>query len=346
MWAESLDKIILAGDSDQTIYEFKGATPDAFLKPEIPKENIRTLKQSYRVPKAVHAYSMSWIKQIKDRADVEYRPTDNEGHVVNHVDGNWKEPASIINDILCNKEKNQSSMVLASCSYMLQPTLAYLRESGVPFENRFRRRRGDWNPLHAGHGISMRDRVLAFLRMDENTWGNNWDWWNAAHLRLWVPLLESGKALKRGSKSYIKDLIFHGNLNIGDLFSLFESHSIVELTDLFEAKDTKGACRWLRSQLMESKKARSDYILKIVECFGGKALRETPKITVGTIHSIKGGEADVIYIFPDLSYKGMESYESGRETRDAVIRMFYVGFTRAKDTLVLCEPASERSVTF
>ena len=34
---------------------------------------------------------------------------------------------------------------------------------------------------------------------------------------------------------------------------------------------------------------------------GPRALAETPQVIVGTIHSVKGGQADVVYLFPDLS---------------------------------------------
>ena len=43
------------------------------------------------------------------------------------------------------------------------------------------------------------------------------------------------------------------------------------------------------------------------------ALLDTPEIIIGTGHSVKGGEADVVYIFPDLSASGMRQWEGSRK---------------------------------
>jgi DNA helicase-2/ATP-dependent DNA helicase PcrA len=49
-----MDYFTLLGDPNQTLYHFKGATPNAFLDAHLPKENVRVLGQSHRVPRAVH----------------------------------------------------------------------------------------------------------------------------------------------------------------------------------------------------------------------------------------------------------------------------------------------------
>jgi len=40
-----------------------------------------------------------------------------------------------------------------------------------------------------------------------------------------------------------------------------------------------------------------------------------PKVVVGTIHSVKGGQADVVYLFPDLSQARGRSIQPGRRGR-------------------------------
>jgi superfamily I DNA/RNA helicase len=61
---------------------------------------------------------------------------------------------------------------------------------------------------------------------------------------------------------------------------------------------------------------------------------------VGTIHSVKGGEADVVFLFPDMSQAGDAAYQRHGPARDAVIRLFYVGMTRAREALYLADGAS------
>jgi DNA helicase II / ATP-dependent DNA helicase PcrA len=74
-------------------------------------------------------------------------------------------------------------------------------------------------------------------------------------------------------------------------------------------------------------------------------LIETPKVIVGTIHSVKGGEADVVYLFPDLSQAGDAHYQRFGPPRDSLIRLFYVGATRARETLYICQRESARAVS-
>lgn len=77
---------------------------------------------------------------------------------------------------------------------------------------------------------------------------------------------------------------------------------------------------------------------------GVRLLSETPKVVVGTIHSVKGGEADVVYLLPDLSQAGMAQWVGADIESAAIRRLFYVGMTRARESLVLCNPASRLGV--
>jgi superfamily I DNA/RNA helicase len=67
-------------------------------------------------------------------------------------------------------------------------------------------------------------------------------------------------------------------------------------------------------------------------------------VTVGTIHSVEGGEADVVFLFPDLSPAGDAAYQRSGPQRHSVIRLFYVGMTRALHTLYICRRASSMAV--
>jgi superfamily I DNA/RNA helicase len=77
----------------------------------------------------------------------------------------------------------------------------------------------------------------------------------------------------------------------------------------------------------------------------GHALVDEPRVIVGTIHSVKGGEADIVYLFPDLSKAGDAQYQQRGTPRDSVIRLFYVGVTRARETLYLCSAESGAAIS-
>lgn len=62
-----------------------------------------------------------------------------------------------------------------------------------------------------------------------------------------------------------------------------------------------------------------------------------PRIRVSTIHAVKGGECDNVLLIPDMSGAAYESYI---KDPDAEARCFYVGASRAKEHLVICQPQS------
>jgi superfamily I DNA/RNA helicase len=64
---------------------------------------------------------------------------------------------------------------------------------------------------------------------------------------------------------------------------------------------------------------------------------EKPHIDVTTIHQCKGGEADNVILFTDVSQKSWTSKETEEETR-----VWYVGATRAKKRLYIVQPKSNK----
>ena len=102
------------------------------------------------------------------------------------------------------------------------------------------------------------------------------------------------------------------------------------------------ALNWILKNALNTKLKSLDYPVKVMRENGVASIAETPKLIVGTIHSVKGGEADVVYLWPDVSPAGAEEW-AGRQ-RDSVRRMFYVAMTRAKEELIICEPKSDSHV--
>ena len=56
---------------------------------------------------------------------------------------------------------------------------------------------------------------------------------------------------------------------------------------------------------------------------------------------MKGGEADDVYPFPDLSRAAQEQIDDEPDGEDAVIRLFYVGITRARKRLTVLRAVDE-----
>lgn len=76
----------------------------------------------------------------------------------------------------------------------------------------------------------------------------------------------------------------------------------------------------------------TQYLRTIISKRGSKALTESPLIRLSTIHASKGAEADHVVLLTEMSRRTRDLYE---RQPDDERRVFYVGVTRAKETLTV-----------
>lgn len=334
-WGSHAETLVMAGDPDQAIYGFKGGDPRVFLDHPVPPDFHRVLEQSFRVPRAIHTWAEDWIGQVEDREQRAYYPRDFEGSVqsLSREYAHFREPERLLSLVDHTLADGKTVMFLASCSYMLTPLIETLRAEGIPFENQWRRKRGDWNPLHGnGRGVSARERVLAFLKPQEAVWGERATIWTGDDVRMWAEALEAKGVLRHGAKAKLKELPVR-ELTPDELLRIFEEPALLgPILDM--------DLDWFETHLMESRRRVMEYPLAIAQTRGGATLRKKPQVTVGTIHSVKGGEADEVVLFPDLSPAGAEEYHDSQAGAASITRLFYVGGTRARESLILCGPVN------
>lgn len=79
------------------------------------------------------------------------------------------------------------------------------------------------------------------------------------------------------------------------------------------------------------------YLRRIIEKRGAAALTEAPKIRLSTIHASKGAQANHVLLLTEMSNRTREIYE---QEPDLERRVFYVGITRAKETLTIVPGAN------
>lgn len=326
-WGRAAGSLVAVGDADQTIYTFRGANPDAFMAMAKP-EHRRVLEQSYRVPRAVHAYAVDWIEGLEGRERITYLPRDSAGEVLHEPGLSYNVPGSLVDAVQEETERGRTVLVVAQCSFMIDPIKRALRADAVPFHNPLRVRRGDWNPLRGAR------RVLDYLAPCRATWGDSARAWTYKRLWSWLEFVHA-KLLVDGAKSECERLAKTertAGVPIADT-----PEASVEALGAFFAD---GVLAWdgdpatLRSLLLNSKRPQMEYPIAVAEKRGTQALRETPRLAIGTVHSYKGGEADVVYVLPNVAPSARREWESGEET--ALRRLFYVAFTRAREKLVIC----------
>jgi superfamily I DNA/RNA helicase len=103
-----------------------------------------------------------------------------------------------------------------------------------------------------------------------------------------------------------------------------------------ELKDTYGidlGQSWEASLALAP--AETSYIRTVLKRYG--SLEVNCKINLNTIHAVKGGECDNVAVLPDMA---ASCYDSFIKDSDAESRVFYVGCSRAKEQLVVCQPST------
>lgn len=346
-WAKSMDNIVICGDDDQLLYAWLGASTDVFLQgtPDVKK----VLSQSYRIPAAVHKYAEKWISQINTREKKEYKPRDFEGSIRGFSSGNFKESKGMVVDCEKYLAQGKTIMFLSSCSYMLSSVIRELRKAGIPFHNEYREKQGAWNPIktRSQEGqVSTVDRLLAYLAGCPEV-SKTGSIWTAQDMSRWIPIVKSKGNFKKGMKKQMEEskLGTFFDVDIQELMQIFDEGS--SFWEAYNNFNLDTAARWLKDNAVGTKLPALEFPLNIIKrtkdlnCF-----TKPPQVTVGTIHSVKGGEADVVYLMPDLSLSGMQEYTKGSDAKDSITRMFYVGMTRARETLILCNAATHYAVNW
>ena len=343
-WGRRAEHLVIAGDDDQTIYTFAGAEPEVLLQHDGPERFRHVLSQSWRVPRAVHAISESWIRRVAIREPKEYFPRDADGDVRLLRRGHYQYPEPILDDAERYLNDRRSIMFLATCGYMLQPLIAVLRKRGLPFHNPYRRKRTDWNPLYrpddgreqpSRRSLTAAERLRALLPPHKAVAGEPW---TAEDLVAWTAWLKRIGVLVPGAADRVTDGFQSQAVSPHYLRDLFVPAAYEQLIAALGQEGLSDLLSWWMAHLKPPRRRTAEYPVRVVERGGAPALVNTPQIIVGTGHSVKGGEADVVYLFPDLSPSGTRNWEGRRADRDSIVRLGYVMMTRAKESLVICEP--------
>ena len=301
-WAKHADDVIAFGDDLQAIFEWRGGSVPDFLS---FGDEITTLKKSWRLPSEIVRYARTIEDRVKVKHAREFLPRCEGGEVIRCGGslrfGNWTDQISGV------------TMALAATNVQVHQIIKELQRHEIPYHNPWRKANGYWNPLASG-GEKKRmpvDRIDAYLNPP-------WKWQD---LRLWADCLT---CLKRGAKKAFKER--KGVANLTDVRELFQEGSLNKLLSL--EIDV-----W--SSLLDKKTRTKSMLYAINMEKAGK--RNDPRVIVGTMHSLKGSEADTVIAFPDIS-------RHSRSNDDDILRLMYVASTRSKERLALCQRSSPYSV--
>lgn len=318
-WGRAAQRLLVGGDDDQALYTWAGADPSFLLA--VPDDSKRVLPLSYRLPRAVYRYACTYLEAMHTRQPKTWQPRAAPGRV--HFVSDFLHAAQEATHATLDTP-SQTCAVLAPCSYMLAPLLVWLKSEGIPFANPWRLRRGDWNPLRPpARGISSVARLLDFLRPSSRLW--TWQ-----ELASWLPLLRTKGVLRPEASTH---LALYGDetrpCTLDDLDTLCYPEAVPPML--------AGNLSWLGEHLRADRARVLAYPLRVYRRYGAPGLQQPPRILVGTMHSVKGGEADTVVMTTALSKAFAQARAMGGDAADSVERMLYVGSTRARETLLVAD---------
>jgi superfamily I DNA/RNA helicase len=187
-------------------------------------------------------------------------------------------------------------LIMASTNYMLNPIHEWLKSIGVLFER---------------NGVPSLSPQIAQAVVE-------WE------------RLRRGKALGYNSVQTVYRYLDTSAVARG--YKTFKTGDINGLYTIDELKEKHGLLTdavW-HEALTKIADDKKEYLISLLR--RGVKLSQAPKVRLSTIHGAKGGEADNVMLLMDLSPKFAKEYASNA---DNVHRLFYVGVTRAKQSLHL-----------
>lgn len=276
--------VVVAGDDDQAIYRWSGASVETFLQlAHEPGVERTVLSTSHRLPRRIFEAANRVSARISNREPKLWNPSDREGRV------EWiATPGDI--DL-----STGTWLLLARNSYHLSDFVFACRLQGVKYST--------------ATGSSVSPKAVKAIR--------GWE------------QLRKGRAVNGATMRAI------AGLNLGMDEARYKDGDSYSAGDLPGDPEHMGI--W-HDTLQGIPLAEREYYLAIMR--RGERLQDPARVTVGTVHSVKGGQAENVVLRVDMTRRSYTGYMSNP---DDEARVFYTGMTRAQENLYLVAPQGVRA---
>ena len=295
--ADKVNRIYLAGDDDQGIYKWNGADSKYFTT-FFPGRKVK-LRRTQRFGEAIYKFSQVIRRGISDSEEKEYQPGKIKGYVK-----------------------------------------SYLSFREIPFESL----KEDWYILGRINETVNELRMLAkdaglYYKDNKDTKCFDIKQWEA--IKSWTAITKNKKIDKKRAKNMykyireLKDPKYRSEKfwSSEPDFKEYDFESLVEWSGLdLQLKDKNKPWYWILRRNFKPKQVR--HFIRLLRRYGQKELDKDPLITIDTIHSVKGGEANHVVLYSKGNYPSDYANKNRQEKSDER-KVWYTGATRAKKTLHL-----------
>lgn len=304
--AGTFDVIYIAGDANQAIYGFRGATSEFFET--TPVDKTRPLKRSYRVPASPARVARGVLDANPDTDHGGFRAV-RDGGSARHYSGLSKD--GLVELVARSLGENSvedgvSTFLLARTNRHVSALKSTLRDGGVP---------------HIEIGAA----------------SQVWDDGLTAVYRALAALGDERPAFVADVKELL-DVV--GDDGTGERARrLVGGKPMLDRIDgddaeAFAYEDVRRAFPEDAPALVGEFEAFRDYQhAALLNALDAGARHPPEHVRVGTIHSAKGLEAPGCILLGDYSKRVEDAYYNSRSTRAEEHRLYYVGASRASETL-------------
>lgn len=250
-------------------------------------------------------------KSYRTPASVNRLANNIAGMIKNRIPKQW-EPREEEGEITCMKNISMLDMskgswlLLGRNAFVLEEYIEHCRRNGWLFTSRY------YSPVD--------EKVLNAIRVWENI--RKGATLPIGDCKCFYQYLAPYKGVASGFKGRVKEA---------------DDSILVNMKSLKEDWGLKTEKIW-HEALTQIKDNQRLYLVEALR--KGEKVTRPARISVQTIHGVKGGEADNVVLCPDMARRTYNEFE---KNRDDEYRVWYVAVTRAREKLFLIDPTKNTS---
>lgn len=279
---------IIAGDPNQSIFEWAGADVPYFLNMRTDEQ--RVLEKSYRCSRAVWNMAKSVYACIQEKAPIPSEGTDEEGFAI------VSQTTELPENVLYTLAKKGSLLCLALQNSYLDKYIEYCQTYGIPYALK----------LQGQIKHCVKPSLIKYFRRLLN-------------------IITDPELFDK----YIKHNHEHPRSDSRQDRALKESLAD-DGVPFWNFEDKEALPRRLAQLIMEKEHDPNNQAFLLRSVLSGNILIAEDFVTITNVHQVKGAEADYVLLCDNIAGQYRNKAELEQTYKDYLLRVLYVGVTRAK----------------
>lgn len=279
---------IVAGDPNQSIFEWAGADVPFFLNMRTDEQKV--LEKSYRCSRAVWNTAKSVYACIQEKAPIPDTGTDEEGFAI--VSQDYKLP----DDVLYTLATKGSLLCLALQNSYLDKYIEYCVTYGIPYQVKLQ---GQYKNCVKPSIIRYFKKLITVLTDPEMY--DKYITHNRDHPRTDA---RSDRALKEA----------------------LEEDGVVS----WDINNKESLLRNMADLVCKKVHKPEEQVFMLRSVLSGNILIKEDYVTITNVHQVKGAESDYVLLCDNVAGMYRNKAENDTPYRDYLLRVLYVGVTRAR----------------